>query len=200
MKIKNKSYDDLVKEYRKLAKRADQRLVRLEGQRHHKKYENILEYSYKTAIKDIRSWAPKGQKRKAKRFNTEPPKNVEDLVAKISDIQKFLNSPTSSVKRINKQTASLNQTFFGNDKKKYLNWEEYANFFEKNDADNTDSRFEYYMLVRCGGIIKQYDIDETNVKEKLEQFQRSGDIDKVEARIIESMMEEGLTFDKLFKK
>lgn len=196
MKIKNKSYDDLLKEYRKLAKRADQRLVRLKGQRHHKKYKNILEFSYKTAIKDIRSWSGK----KAERFNTAPPKDIEDLVAKISDIQKFLNSPTSSVQRLNRQTSSLNKTFFGNDKKKYLTWEEYANFFEKNDADNTDSRFEYYMLVRCGGIIKQYDIDEDNVKEKLEQFQRSGDIDKVEVRIIESMMEEGLTFDKLFRK
>lgn len=197
MKIKNKSYADLLKEYRKLAKRADQRLVRLEGERHHKKYRDILEFSYKTAIKDIRSWT--GNK-KAKRFNTEPPKDIEDLVAKISDIQKFLNSPTSSVQRLNRQTSSLNKTFFGNDKKKYLTWEEYANFFEKNDADNTDSRFEYYMLVRCGGIIKQYDINEDNVKEKLEQFQRCRDIDKVEARIIESMMEEGLTFDKLFRK
>lgn len=195
MKIRNKSYDDLVKEYRKLAKRADQRLVRLEGQRHHKKYKNILEFSYKTAIKDIRSWSGK----KAKRFNTEPPKQAEDLIAKIADIKKFLNSPTSRVSWLNRTTSSLNKTFFGNDKKQYLTWEEYANFFDKNDADNTDSRFEYNMLIKSGGLMKKYNINSDNVEEKLNQFQRSSDIDILEQRTLKDIFKDKLDFKKLFK-
>lgn len=195
MKIRNKSYDDLVKEYRKLAKRADQRLVRLEGQRHHKKYKNILEFSYKTAIKDIRSWSGK----KAKRFNTEPPKHAEDLIAKIADIKKFLNSPTSRVNWLNRITSSLNKTFFGNDKKQYLTWEEYANFFDKNDADNTDSRFEYNMLIKSGGLMKKYNINSDNVEEKLNQFQRSSEIDILEQRTLKDIFKDKLDFKKLFK-
>lgn len=195
MKIRNKSDDDLVKEYRKLAKRADQRLVRLEGQRHHKKYKNILEFAYKTAIKDIRSWSGK----KAKRFNTEPPKQVEDLVAKIADIKKFLNSPTSRVNWLNRITSSLNKTFFGNDKKQYLTWEEYANFFDKNDADNTDSRFEYNMLIKSGGLMKKYNINSDNVEQKLNQFQRSSDIDILEQRTLKDIFKDKLDFKKLFK-
>lgn len=196
MKIKNKSYDDLVNEYRKLAKRADQRLVRLEGQRHHKKYKNILEFSYKTAIKDIRTYGNK----KAKRFNTEPPKDIDDLTQKIADIKKFLNSPTSKVTWMNKIISSLNKTFFGNDTKQYLTWEEYANFFDKNDADVLDNRIEYNMRIVSGGLMKKYKINPDNVQEKLDQFTRKGDIDVLQSRAIEDLLvKQGLSFNKLFK-
>ena len=62
-----KTYAELEKEYHRLAKRADQRLVRLEGYRHDKGYESITSYAYATAQKAIKEWSGD----KATRFNTK---------------------------------------------------------------------------------------------------------------------------------
>lgn len=91
---RNKKYSALVKEYRKLAKRADQRLVRLERYSQREKYSNIKQYAYVRAMRDIKSWSGEG----AKRFNTAPPKNINSLMGKINDIKNFLGSASSSIK------------------------------------------------------------------------------------------------------
>lgn len=93
-KARQKKYDALVKEYRKLAKRADQRLVRLERYAKQPKYKNVTEFAYKVAMRDIRSWSGEN----ANRFNTKPPAKIQSLKAKISDIEKFLQSASSSIK------------------------------------------------------------------------------------------------------
>lgn len=200
MKIKGETeYKSLLKEYRKLAKRADQRLVRLEGYRHDKGFEGILSYAYAAAQKAIRAWTG-GQ---SKRFNTEPPKKMIDLQKKIADIKRFLESPTSTKKGVidvyKKRTESLNKTFFGDDKKSYLNWQEWANFWDRVDADNTDSRFEYNMTARSAGLMKRYNITSDNVKRKTESLIREDKIDIIEQRSIEELLKNGITPEKLFK-
>ena len=91
---RNAKYAALVKEYRKLAKRADQRLVRLEKYSQQDKYSNILQYAYARAQRDIRSWSGEN----ATRFNTKPPSNINSLQGKINDIKTFLQSASSSIK------------------------------------------------------------------------------------------------------
>ena len=91
---RNAKYTALVKEYRKLAKRADQRLVRLEKYSRQEKYSNILQYAYARAQRDIRSWSGEN----ATRFNTKPPSNMNSLQGKINDIKTFLQSASSSIK------------------------------------------------------------------------------------------------------
>lgn len=191
-----KDYQTLLKEYRRLAKRADQRLVRLEGYRHDKGFENITQYAYKRAMKDIKSWSGK----KATRFNTEPPKNPAELQKKISDIKQFLGAPTSSKKTLMKMTKSLNQRFFGKDKKQYLTWEEWSNFWERVDSENTDSRFNYNLVAKSAGVMKKYNINRQNIDEKLDVVTRSGDMDIIEARTLKELQKNGLTLDKLIGK
>lgn len=195
LKIKD-DYQKLLKEYRKLAKRADQRLVRLEGYRHDKGFQNITQYAYKKAMSDIRSWSGKG----SKRFNTAPPKTAAELKAKISDIKSFLQSPTSSKKQVMKVTKSLNQRFFGKDKKQYLTWEEWANFWERVDSENTDSRFNYNLVAKSAGVMKKYNITRQNIDDKLDVVTRSGDMDIIEARTLKELQKNGLTLDKLIGK
>lgn len=200
MKIKGETeYKSLLKEYRKLAKRADQRLVRLEGYRHDKGFEGILSYAYAAAQKAIRAWTGG----RSKRFNTEPPKKLIDLQKKIADIKRFLESATSTKKGVidvyKKRTESLNKTFFGDDKKSYLNWQEWANFWDRVDADNTDSRFEYNMTARSAGLMKRYNITSENVKKKTESLIREDKIDIIEQRSIEELLKNGITPEKLFK-
>lgn len=87
-------YQAALKEYRKLAKRADQRLVRLERYAAREGYENVKEYAYARAMRDIRTWSGSD----AKRFNTRPPSGYWDLMGKINDIKYFLRSASSSIK------------------------------------------------------------------------------------------------------
>ena len=89
-------YNALVKEYRKLAKRADQRLVRLERYAQQDKYKNVKKYAYARAMRDIRSWS--GSKEGANRFNIKPPSNINSLMGRINDIKTFLHSASSSIK------------------------------------------------------------------------------------------------------
>lgn len=93
-KARNAKYAAAVAEYRKLAKRADQRLVRLERYSQQEKYANVTQYAYAKAMRDIRSWSGKD----ATRFNTKPPKNLNSLMAKINDIKGFLQSASSTIK------------------------------------------------------------------------------------------------------
>ncbi len=200
MKIKGETeYKSLLKEYRKLAKRADQRIVRLKGYRHDKGFEGILSYAYAGAQKAIRAWSGG----RSERFNTAPPKKLIDLQKKIADIKRFLEAPTSTKKGImdiyKRRTESLNKTFFGDDKKSYLTWQEWANFWDRVDADNTDSRFEYNMTARSAGLMKRYNITADNVKRKTESLIREDKIDIIEQRSIEELLKNGITPEKLFK-
>lgn len=80
------------KEYRRLAKRADQRLLRLEELAKKPGFESVKQYAWKRAQRDIRSWSGE----KATRFNTAPPSNTNQLKAKIADIKRFLSSASST--------------------------------------------------------------------------------------------------------
>lgn len=99
-KNRQKREAELLAEYRKLAKRADQRLVRIERYAKEPKYQNITQFAYKRAMRDIRSWSGAT----AKRFNTKPPMNktgtvnLNKLQAKLSDIKSFLSATTSTLK------------------------------------------------------------------------------------------------------
>ena len=91
----SEKYQQLLKEYKKLAKRADQRLVRIEKYARDKpKYANIKQYAYARAIRDIRAWSGD----KANRFNTKAPLSTQGLMAKIRDIEYFLHSASSTIK------------------------------------------------------------------------------------------------------
>ena len=78
--------------YRRIAKVADQRLVRLEKLADQPGYGNATQWAYKRAMRDIASWSGDD----AKRFNTKAPSNINQLRAKINDIKTFLGSESST--------------------------------------------------------------------------------------------------------
>lgn len=88
---------ELLAEYKKLAKRADQRLVRLEQAADQRPgYSKAKDWAYKSALSDVRKWGGS----EAKRFNIKPPATNRQLEAKIQDIKHFLGLQTSTVKGI----------------------------------------------------------------------------------------------------
>lgn len=146
----SKKYDELLKEYRRLAKRADQRLVRLEKASTRPEYKNILAYGYANAKRDAVSWGADASK---PRFNIRPPKNTNQLKAKIADIQKFLGYETSTVSGIRKVYEKRAKTI----NKKYgtgFSWDTLAEFFETNLYKKMDALYYADAIFESVGVIQ----------------------------------------------
>lgn len=168
---KSQSSDALMKEYRTLAKRADQRMVRLEQYSKRPEYKGILRFAYARAQHDLKAYA--SEKRLATgmplRFNTAPPKtksgeiNTKALQGKINLIKRFLTSQASTIDKPKKQMAGetgLNQTYkkrvdtinktYGTD----FTWQELAQFFDSGLADKmqkfgSDVRLKVIAVVQA---------------------------------------------------
>lgn len=141
------TYSDLLKEYRKLAKRADQRLVRLESYSHQSGLRAAKTYAYRKAINSIQSWGG------TKRFNTKAPETTRELAEKINDIKMFLEAPTSTargIRQINaKRTQKLNETLGTN-----YTVDELTEFFDVGGFGNIlMDNFGYRTALTVGKIV-----------------------------------------------
>lgn len=144
---------ELMKEYRRLAKRADQRLVRLEqlAESGDPNYKGVLTYAYKRAAKDAQKWGSTGEKA---RFNIKPPETSNELRAKIKDIEQFLEAPTSTKQGITnvyqKRAESFNKKFGDKDQKERpITWQELANFYKSDQAKKLDRRYGSKTIARA---------------------------------------------------
>lgn len=106
------SYEELKAEYVRLAKRADQRLVRIEK----RQAENpeLMRMAYKRAAHDIKmSTGEAGEK---PRFNRNIAKTEKGLKRQIENVERFLNAKTSTWRGykkedLDKRTKSINEKF-----------------------------------------------------------------------------------------
>ncbi len=118
-----------LKYYRRLAKVADQRLVRLEELSKQKDFRRVKKFAYAKAEKDIRKYT-KG----SKRWNTKPPEDPRILQEKIMDMRSFIESVTSTkggiIESYQKRADVLNQNY-GTE----FTWQDLADYFGKNQAD-----------------------------------------------------------------
>ena len=123
--------------YKRIARTADDRLRALESYQHDRYFKPAIKWAYAVAENDIKKWS--GQH--AKRFNTKPPEDPERLLAKISDIQKFLKSPTSTKSGIResyqKRADTLNKDYPGAN----FSWKDMAVFYESGTWSALDNTF-----------------------------------------------------------
>ena len=152
----------LEKEYRRLAKRADQRLVRLEQLAEQAEYKGIKEFAYKRAQRDIRSWSGEN----ATRFNTAPPSNTNKLKAKIADIKRFLESASSTI-GATKETRGIKQIYqdrANTINERYdtnFNWKDLARLFESGiwkkikSSDSYDSKTDFQTIANMKANFKE---------------------------------------------
>ena len=119
----------LIKEYNRLAKKADRMMRELERFSRYEEFSDILKYAYRTAKADIEKWTPPGMSEKSPRWQRNMPMDTRSLKAKIKDIEAFINKPTatvSGVKRIYKKRAeTFNEKYDTN-----FTWQQMAHFFE----------------------------------------------------------------------
>ena len=183
--------------YKQEAKKADQRLVRLEALSHEKHFHGVLEFSYKRAIKDIESWGGD------KRFNTAPPLTLTKLNAKISDIEHFLNRPTSSKRGIvaiyKKRAETINNLPYVKEMGVKFTWEELANYYESESAEKNDTKYGSKTVLRALATIKRAgEKDIKKIKDVNERVERVSD-DKVSNKVAKALLEEGYDYNKLMK-
>ena len=125
--------------YRRIAKVADQRLVRLERLADQAGYGNADQWAYKKAMRDIATWSGDA----ATRFNTKPPENIKQLQAKINDIKSFLGAPSSTKSGITKvyqtRANTINDKYGTNFSTGDLENLFSSSFWKKVDAKKVDS-------------------------------------------------------------
>lgn len=118
--------------YRRIAKVADQRLVRLEALKHQPHFKNVENFAYARAMRDIESYGG------TKRWNTKPPESERLLKEKITDIIRFLESPTSTKKGTievyQKRVDTINKNLDLEGKEK-ITWQDFATITESGDLD-----------------------------------------------------------------
>lgn len=145
-------------EYKKLARKADNRLRAIERYSEQEYYKGIERYAYARAMRDIEIWSGSGKKR----FETKPPDSLQGIRAKINDIKNFLESPTSTkagVTEIYKKRADTINERFGTK----LTWQQIADYYtstaHEKAAEMYGSKTE--LLVFASEVSK-IDIDKIN--------------------------------------
>lgn len=143
--------------YRRIAKVADQRLLRLERLADKEGYGNADKWAYKRAMMDIDRWSPDSKK---KRFNTKPPADKRSLQAKINDIKQFLGSESSTKQGLRniyeKRLKSLNENNSTN-----FNLDDLMDLFDSalwKKMDNKD--YSSDQIVKAIGYIKDTATDD----------------------------------------
>jgi len=135
----------------RLAKMADQRLVRLEeveglrGKAADQKYQGAYKFAYNRALEMM----DEGQIR----FNQNIPKPGSfEWRERVNEMQRFLKSPTSTKSGINMiqaATKSINEKYGTNFK-----WHEFASFIESGDFDKLKQTYGSDVILKAMGKIQ----------------------------------------------
>lgn len=147
-------HQEYLKEYNRLAKKADRRIRELERFSRYKEFEGILNYAYRTAKKAIKKYTPPGYEDKSPRWQRNEPLDTKTLKAKIKDIERFLEKPTSTVtgvvKIYKKRTATINRDY-----QTSFTWQQLANYFETGGlAEKGNDKFGSGTLLESIGVIQ----------------------------------------------
>lgn len=188
-------YKQLMSEYRRYAKRADQRLVRLEKYAQEQQFKSVTSYAYRKAIHDINKWSGAD----AKRFNVKPPNTTAELKAKIADIKQFLGSETSTKRGIvntyKRRVDTINEKYGTN-----FTWEQFAEFTQSKLFEKLDSRFYLGNVFMAIGVIQKNldSIKDGMKKRELVHIQTEDDDLIVEDTVNSILKEYGKDVKKLF--
>ena len=155
--VQRKTGESTIDYYTRLAKQADQRLVRLEKLSTEPGYENVTKWAYAQAQHDIKALF--GEDRT--RFNVRPRKlksgqfSEKQMQAAISSMKQFLLSPTSTKSGINKVYGERAKTInerYGTD----FDWKELAQFFENTMDTLLDLQYGSKTKMRAIGTIQRH--------------------------------------------
>lgn len=177
--------EQLLAEYNKVMKAADQKLRRLEKLANEPNFEGVLSYSYATAMKDIEYYSGEG----AKRFHTKAPQDLRLVRSKIKRAKAFIESPTSdkrSIVSIYKKRAATISKKYGVE----MSWQELANYFRSAASD---------ILAATYGSDTVFTVV-SKIKKKHDSKSKTVDGDGVTDEIIKNLEAQGIDYDALFNE
>lgn len=181
-KRKSKQYESLLREYRREAKKADQRLVRLERLSEQEHFKGVKQMAYARAQRDIKQWSGES----ATRFNTKAPETVQGLKAKLQDIKFFLyESKTSRKSDIIKYYKERQQTVL----EKYglnMSWQDAAKYYEQNINEKFDSKYGSQTALVAMAVIKK------NKKQIQNDITRAKHVRMVEDKVVDRAVKDML--------
>lgn len=149
--------------YRRLAKVADQRLVRLEklAESGERGYQNVKKWAYDSAMADIKAFDGEN----ARRFNTAPPVEERQMLQKINSMKRFLGKVTSSKSKIRQsydaRAASFNKKYGTN-----VSWEEIGNAYESKAMEKLKNKYGSDSIARAIANIRNHKEELQKVKEE----------------------------------
>lgn len=195
--IEQKPGESLEKYYHRLAKTADQRLVRLESYEHDKYFKPATQWAYSRAQHDLQKWTGKGPGAKKLRFNTAAPKGDEKLISKINDIKQFLSSPTSTKKGIidvyQKRADTINEKYGTS-----FDWMSLAKYYDSGQADLWDSKFGSKTALRTiGKIQKEGKKVIEKINEAVTKDQKAEDKSMADAMVRKALKDNELNIEDL---
>lgn len=197
-KLSDKPSKEQIAEYQKLAKKADARMRGIEELRHRKHFKNVDKYAYAKALKSVEKYRGNGKKR----FNYTP-QTLGELKDMKKAMETFIDSPTSNftgiVKVYKKRADTINKKQEIREKGITFTWQELANFYESEYANQLDSSLDSSTVLKTIAKIK------TSSKEqikKLENYQKNPQIlrvgDELENEAISiALQENGITLSDL---
>lgn len=163
--------EQLIKEYIKLAKRANKRLYNLEKLSKEKNFEVVTKWSYARAMHDIKTWGGN------KRFKTSIPEdiNIKRLSAMRNDVYNFLNSKSSTKSDIIKLYIEKTNTFNKNYHTNWT-WQEMASYFESGGAkEKIEEKFSSSTALDIIGVFRS---NPEQIKKVIDTFNEKHKYDK----------------------
>lgn len=170
------------KYYRRLAKVADQRLVRIEQLAQNPLYSNVTKFAYEKALEDIHKW--NGET--ASRFNTVPPEAPEDLQLKIEQMKSFLGKQTSTQAGINlmyKRMANTINAKYGTN----FTYQQIMKYYSSNQNEKWTNMFGSKTVLKVIGNIQKS--AKKLKKEISDEDKKNIIIDNIQSKKGQSMLE-----------
>lgn len=201
------STDELYKQYKKMAKAADQRLVRLEKYENEPYFKTATKWAYARAMDDIEKWATdeqKALKTYKPRFNTkvimtaEGKPNRQQLIAKMNDIRTFLEAPTSTktgITNVYKKRADSINSAYGTK----FTWQSMAKYYESAESEKADKEYGSKTVAKAIAVIQK------KGKDKVKEIQEANDKiviaddSQLEKVVNKLLTDNEFDIDKLFK-
>lgn len=145
--VEQKEGETELQYYRRLAKVADQRMVRLEKLSQQPGFKGVKKFAYASA-KDMLEFFG------GNRFNVKPPEDRRLFQEKIMTMRYFLTSPTSTksgiIESYEKRARTLNERYGTN-----FTWKDLAEYFDRGLADKmAASHFESKTALYAIGKIQ----------------------------------------------
>ena len=139
--------EELIKDYKRLAKSADARLRALEAAQYKKGFDAITQYAYKRAMKDI------GRGEHGRFDVSVKDMTYNQIVGKMNDVRRFYQSPTSTITGT-RQVYIANAEKFNEAHNTNFTWQQLQVLFDKDTGlyekiTNSDSKLGSPRIVRA---------------------------------------------------